>query len=134
LNGSIPFPTAFDQARTMPDVLAIAGQFIVSCPVPPGGSTMANPNAPTLAGVPTTVTTCTNSFTFDASSSVSINGQAVSFSVKQMSGANAVITGGNTATPSITLLGGTGTYTFLVVITDLQGNMTQKVITVNYTS
>ncbi len=32
VNGDIPFPAAFDTPKTMAEILAIAGQFIVSCP------------------------------------------------------------------------------------------------------
>ena len=32
LNGAVPFPSAFDTPKTMQEILAIAGQFIVSCP------------------------------------------------------------------------------------------------------
>ena len=32
LNGTVPFPQAFDTPKTMTEILAIAGQFIVSCP------------------------------------------------------------------------------------------------------
>ena len=32
LNGHVPFPTAFDTPKTMEEILAIASQFIVSCP------------------------------------------------------------------------------------------------------
>ncbi len=32
INGDSPFPMAFDEAKTMDEILAIAGQFIVSCP------------------------------------------------------------------------------------------------------
>jgi rubrerythrin len=32
LNGDVPFPAAFDTPKTMEQILAIAGQFIVSCP------------------------------------------------------------------------------------------------------
>ncbi|MEP6663484.1 MAG: ferritin-like domain-containing protein [Verrucomicrobiota bacterium] len=32
VNGAVPFPAAFDTPKTMAEILAIAGQFIVSCP------------------------------------------------------------------------------------------------------
>ncbi len=32
LNGTVPFPAAFDTPKTMDQILFIAGQFIVSCP------------------------------------------------------------------------------------------------------
>jgi len=32
VNGQVPFPASFDTPRTMSEILAIAGQFIVSCP------------------------------------------------------------------------------------------------------
>jgi hypothetical protein len=31
LNGDVPFPSAFDEPKTMEQILAIAGQFIVRC-------------------------------------------------------------------------------------------------------
>jgi hypothetical protein len=34
LNGDVPFPDAFDTAKTMQEILAIAGPFIVSCEQP----------------------------------------------------------------------------------------------------
>jgi rubrerythrin len=32
LNGNVPFPSAFDTPKTMSEILAVAGQFIVTCP------------------------------------------------------------------------------------------------------
>lgn len=32
INGDVPFPAAFDTPKTMAEILAIAGKFIVSCP------------------------------------------------------------------------------------------------------
>ena len=32
INGDVPFPDAFDTPKTMQEILAAAGQFIVSCP------------------------------------------------------------------------------------------------------
>ncbi len=129
LNGAIPFPSAFDEARTMQQVLAIAGQFIVSCPVNPG----SNPNAPTVSGVPATITTRENRVSFDASASKSFTGQAVAFSFTQSSGGNTSIIGGTTSTPTFVLLGGAGTYVFQAKITDQTGNVATRTITVTYT-
>ncbi len=135
LNGTIPFPTPFDQPKTMQEVLAIAGQFIVSCPVPPTTpvTPAANPNAPTLAGISSTINTRDSRVNLDASGSTSVTGQAVSFSFTQVSGGTANINGQNTSTPSIVLLGGAGTYVFQAKVTDQAGNTTMRMITVNYT-
>ena len=46
LNGAIPFPSAFDTPKAMADVLAIAGQFITSCPV---STTANNPLGPKIS-------------------------------------------------------------------------------------
>ncbi len=42
LNGAVPFPSAFDTPKTMKEILAIAGPFIVSCDQPDAPKTGAN--------------------------------------------------------------------------------------------
>lgn len=133
LNGAIPFPTAFDQARTMQDILATASQFIAACAVMPGsGGVAQNPNAPTISVTPSSTTTRDNRVSFDASRSISAFGQAVNFSFRQLSGANVSINGATTSTPTVVLLGGAGTYTFQLTVTDQQGNMSQQTVSINY--
>ncbi len=135
INGAIPFPSAFDEPKTMQQILAIAGPFIVACPTaaPAATPTPANPNAPTLTGVPTTLNTRDTRVTLDASASASVTGQAVAFSFTQVSGGNVSIIGGNTSSPTFVLLGGTGAYVFQAKITDGAGNTATRMITVNYT-
>ena len=54
LNGEIPFPSAFDTPKSRTEILAIAGQFITSCP---GGGPTSNPIGPTITGLRSSMTT-----------------------------------------------------------------------------
>ena len=42
LNGAVPFPSSFDTPKTMPEILAIAGPFIVACDQPAGAQNGAS--------------------------------------------------------------------------------------------
>lgn len=132
LNGAIPFPSAFDQPKSMAEILAAAGQFITSCPVPPPTSPAANPNAPRISGLPTTVNASDREVGFDLTNSRSVNGMAVSFALAQVSGPNASIIAANTAGPRVQLLGGKGTYVFEETVTDLAGLVSKSRVTINY--
>jgi hypothetical protein len=131
LNGALPFPSAFDTPKAMSDVLAIAGQFISSCPT--GSSPTQNPNGPTISGLPASLTTTDPVVSFDLSGSAGAGGTAVSFMFSQVSGAMASITGARASDPQVILLGGKGVYVFQVVITDKFGmNQTGRItITLN---
>jgi hypothetical protein len=122
LNGALPFPSAFDTPKSMADVLAIAGQFISSCPA--GSSPTTNPNGPTISGLSASITTNDPVVSFDLSGSAGAGSTAVSFMFTQVSGGLASITGVKASDPQVILLGGPGVYVFQVVITDKFG-MTQ---------
>ena len=118
LNGALPFPSAFDTPKAKADILAIAGQFITSCPLPAG---IVNPNGPTIVGLRPMITTNEPQVQFDFSASSNSNGQAVSFMFTQLSGPTAAITNARTSNTQVFLLGGKGVYVFQLVITDVLG-------------
>ena len=129
LNNQIPFPTAFDVPKSRAEVLAIAGQFITSCP---GGGPTSNPVGPTLSGLRTTVTTTEPEVTFNFSSSAARDGSAVSFILTQVSGPRASIIAERSSAPRVLLFGGKGMYVFQLVITDGFGGVQTGQTTVNY--
>ena len=132
LNGAIPFPSAFDTPKAKADVLAIAGQFIQSCPTPPPTGTTPNPNAPTIRGLSSTITTFDPQVSFDLSSSGGTGGTAVNFMFTQVSGPQASIIDNRASNPQVVLQGGKGVYVFQVVITDVQGNTQTAQTTITY--
>jgi hypothetical protein len=119
LNGTLPFPSAFDTPKAMADVLAIAGQYISSCPS--GSSPTNNPNGPTISGLAAAITTHDPTVAFDLSGSAGAGSTAVSFMLTQVSGGISNITGAKTSDPQVILLGGHGVYVFQLVITDKFG-------------
>lgn len=131
LNGAIPFPSAFDTPKSMAEILAIASQFISSCPVT-NSPAVANPNAPTIRGLSTAITTFEPFVSFDLSSSGGANSTAVSFMFTQVSGPLANITGARASNPQVFLLGGKGTYVFQVVATDVFGIPQTGTTTITY--
>jgi Ferritin-like domain len=130
LNGAIPFPAAFDTPKSMADILAIAGQFITSCPA--GSSPTANPAGPTIRGLSASITTTDPQVSFDLSQSSAAGGNAVSFLFTQVSGPQAAITGARASNPQVFLLGGKGVYVFQVVATDAPGNSQTGRTTITY--
>ncbi len=129
LNGAIPFPSAFDTPKSRAEVLAIASQFIVSCP---GGGPTSNPAGPTISGLRTAFTTTENDIQFDFSRSAATDGSAVSFMLSQISGPQTSLIGQRTSTPRALLQGGRGVYVFEAVITDGRGTVQRGRTTVTY--
>lgn len=119
LNGTQPFPSAFDTPQSMSAVLAIANQFISSCPT--GNTTTTNPNGPTISGFSSAITTSDPMVLFDLSGSQGAGGTAVSFMLTQVSGPISNIAGAKASDPQISLLGGAGVYVFQLVVTDKFG-------------
>ena len=116
--------------RVDADILAIAGQFISSCPA--GSSPTANPNGPTIRGLSSAITTLDPQVSFDLSTSSGSGGTAVSFMFTQVSGGQASITGARASNPQVFLQGGKGVYVFQVVVTDNFGNMQTGRTTITY--
>ena len=129
LNGALPFPSAFDTPKSKAEILAIAGQFIVSCPVSPAAN---NPAGPNIVGLRTSITTSDPQVQFDFSQSATSSGGAVNFNFTQISGPMAAITNARSSNTQVFLLGGKGTYVFQLVVTDVQGNTQTQRTTINY--
>jgi hypothetical protein len=126
LSGAIPFPTAFDMPKTMREILMAANQFITSCGAQPVG------NNTTAVLLPKNLSTSSNLVQLDARSSLSGNGQPLTYSIRQVSGMPAGIQNASTSTPMVQLTG-SGTYTFELTVTDSQGNVSRDTVTINYT-
>jgi len=132
LNAMNPFPRAFDETKTMAEVLAAIAPFQSNCPAVPANPSTSNANGPVVSISPGTRTTNERELFLDASGSRSITGQAVSFSFTQVSGPRAAVNGGTTSQPSIQFLGGPGTYVFMITATDLQGRTNSQTVTYTY--
>ena len=137
VNGSIPFPNAFDMPMTMTQVLAIASQFITACAAPttpPATGSGPSANGTQAAISPATVTTNSRDVQLDATGSKSGSGiNAFGFSLLQVSGGAAAIIGGNTGSPLVRILGPAGTYVFMETVTDTQGQKSSATVTIKFT-
>lgn len=125
LNSSIPFPKAFDETKMMREVLAMASGFIASCGTTPVGM------ATTAILMPKNLTTFERLVQLDATQSISGTGQPLTYELKLVSGAAAVLEANN-ARPWVQLSGGAGEYTFEVVVTDSSGTKAMDRVTINY--
>ena len=125
LNGAIPFPDAFDTPKSMADILAIAGQFIIACPTPAATAiTMA------VAG-PKNLTSTQRDQQLNGDASTSADGKALTYSWRVVSG-SAGIYGGQISSPTAQFSGGAGPYTFELTVTDSTGVMSKDTVTINY--
>jgi phospholipase C len=93
---------------------------------PSGGVTKAIAN-------PKNVFTSLTSATLDGTASTSANGQPLTYQWSAASSTLAVqISGAATATPTVTFLGGPGTYTFILNVTDTAGNTSSDTVSVTF--
>ena len=125
LNTAIPFPKAFDDAKMMREILAIATAFITSC-----GTTQVGMNT-TAVLTPRTSTTFERQLQFDASQSISGNGQPLTYELRLISGSAAIL-GANTNRPIVQFGGGQGDYVFELVATDTSGTQSRDRVTITY--
>ena len=125
LNNSIPFPKAFDDAKMMREILAIASAFITSCGSTPIGM------ATTAMLMPRTSTSFERQLTFDASQSVSANSQPLTYDLRLISGSAAILNA-NTSRPAVQFNGGQGDYVFELVVTDTAGTQSRDRVTITY--
>jgi hypothetical protein len=125
LNTSIPFPKAFDDAKMMREILAIASAFITSC-----GTTQVGMNTTAML-TPRTSTTFERQLQFDTSQSISANGQPLTYELRLVSGSAAIL-GANTSRPIVQFNGGPGDYTFELVATDTTGTQSRDRVTITY--
>ena len=125
LNTAIPFPKAFDDAKMMREILAIATAFITSC-----GTTQVGMNT-TAVLMPRTSTSVERQLQFDASQSISANGQPLTYELRLVSGAAAIL-GANTSRPVVQFSGGQGEYIFELVVTDTSGTQSRDRVAITY--
>jgi rubrerythrin len=125
LNTAIPFPKSFDDAKMMREILAIASAFITSC-----GTTQVGMNTTAML-TPRTSTVFDRQLQFDASQSLSANGQPLAYELRSVSGAAAIISA-NTSRPVVQFSGGPGDYTFELIVTDTTGAQSRDRVTITY--
>jgi hypothetical protein len=125
LNNSIPFPKAFDDAKMMREILAIASQFITACGSTPVGM------ATTAMLMPRTSTSFERQLAFDATQSVSANGQPLTYELRLVSGSAAILNP-NSGRPAVQFNGGQGDYVFELVVTDTAGTQSRDRVTIPY--
>ena len=89
------------------------------------------PTATTAVLTPRTSTSFERQLTFDASQSVSANGQPLTYELKLISGSAAVMNA-NTSRPSVQFNGGQGEYVFELVVTDTTGPQSRHRVTLTY--
>ena len=127
VNSEIPFPKAFDGTKMMSEVLAAAAAFITSCP----GGSPSDQTATKAVLLPKDLTTIQQQVALDATQSTAANGEALTYSVRVVSGSAAVIQG-NTTTPMVQLSGGFGDYVFELTVTDSTGATATDRTTIRY--
>jgi hypothetical protein len=128
LNLAIPFPKAFDAAKTMQEVLAAAAPIIRNCP--DGGGPMGEPRT-TAVLLPKNLTTIDRQVRLDASTSTSANGQPLTYQLRSISGSASVLQA-NSDRPTVQFNGGFGDYVFELTVTDSAGNTATDRITIRY--
>lgn len=128
LVSAIPFPRAFDEAKTMAEVLAAAAPFLASCPTAPGTGTGTGTKAVLL---PKNLTTAMRQVALDATQSTAADGGALTYQLRSVTG-NAAVIQGTTARPSVQFAGGFGDYVFELTVTDASGMTAKDQITVRY--
>jgi hypothetical protein len=125
VNGNVPFPQAFDVAKSMREILAAASPFITACSGTPVGAST------TAILLPKNLATTTSELTLDASQSLSANGQPLRFELRSISGSASIIRG-NTASPFVQLSSGPGEYVFELTVTDSAGVTSMDRTTIRY--
>jgi hypothetical protein len=125
LNGTSPFPSAFDTPATADTILAAAAAFLAPCSTFP---------AVAVAG-PQNTTTSSKTLQLNSNGSMSAGGTLpiVSWVWQTVLGGNASVQNANSPNPTVTFLGGPGTYNFSLVILDAAGNSGSTQLAVIYT-
>jgi hypothetical protein len=125
LNGVIPFPAAYDTPASAATILTAASSFLASCTSFP---------AIAVAG-PQNVTTASKTLELTAAGSMSAGGDIpiVTYEWETVLGNNASVQNPNSPTPTVTFLGGPGTYNFALLVMDAAGNTGTAQLKVIYT-
>lgn len=112
---AIPFPSAFDMAKSVAEISAATAPFVVSCP-PPGTDTGSSAGTKAVAN-PKNATSPVNIVTLDGSASTSSDGKPLTYSWAVTQGI-ASLSFPTVAKPEVQLQGGFGTYEFELTVTD----------------
>jgi hypothetical protein len=125
LNGVIPFPAAYDTAATATTILTAASAFLAPCTSFP---------AIAVAG-PQNTTTSSKTLQLNSTGSQSAGGTypIIGYTWETVLGGNASIQNPNSANPTITFLGGPGTYNVALTIVDASGNTGSTELKIIYT-
>ena len=130
LSGAIPFPANTDTPKSMTEILAIAGGFITSCPVPGAGGGGGPVGTIAVAGPKNLISTVSKNITLDASASTSADGKPLTYLWTVVSGDAGL---SNAASPSaVVQFGNGGPYTFRLTITDSTGKTATDTVSVQY--
>ena len=97
-----------------------------------GGGTGGSGTTTAVAG-PKNATATVNQFQLDGTKSTSFDGKPLTYQWALISGGpTAAISNGNTATPLVQFDAGSGSYSFVLTVTDSAGNMASDTVTVRY--
>jgi rubrerythrin len=125
LSSAIPFPKAFDDTKTMREILTAVTPLINSCGSTPFGVVT------TAILMPKNLTTVNSQITLDASQSMSATGQPLKYELRSVVG-SVSISQANTAKPLVQFRGGVGDYIFDLIVTDSNGATSTDRIVVRY--
>jgi rubrerythrin len=126
---NIPFPKAFDDAKTQQEILAAVSAFITSCPT---GSTPGSGSGATTRAVlnPKNATVVVTQISLDATQSTAADGRPLRY-MTRATGKPASISMADTPTPMVQF-NGVGQYTFELTVTDSTGATSTDTTTINY--
>ena len=127
---AIPFPGAFDIAKSVAEISAATAQFIVSCPAP-GTDPGAGGGTKAVAG-PKNAVSPVNIVALDGSASTSSDGKPLTYLWTVTQGI-ASLSFPATAKPEVQLQGGFGTYEFELTVTDSLGVTSKDTASIQYT-
>ncbi|MFN0105215.1 MAG: ferritin-like domain-containing protein [Bryobacteraceae bacterium] len=127
---AIPFPSAFDMAKSVAEISAATAQFIVSCPAP--GTDTGAPGGTTAVANPKNATSPVNIVTLDGSASTAADGKPLTYAWTVTQGI-ASMSFPNVAKPEVQLQGGFGTYEFQLTVTDSTGTTATDKASILYT-
>jgi hypothetical protein len=128
LNGTSPFPDAFDTPVAMADILKAAGGFITSCP-----TTTVTPPVTTPPTGSKNITVLQNQIVLDLTKFTSATGKPASFLIRNLTGGGTASIGNSTtANPAIFFNSGLGTYLFEITVVDTAGVVTKDNLSIYY--
>lgn len=123
LNGTIPFPAAFDTPGTATSIAAATSPFLVPCSIFP----------PTAVAGPKNQTTSSKTFQLDGTASTGPAGTTiVAYQWATVLGSLASVTNATFPKPTVTFMGGPALYSFSLMVIDSNQNNGVDVVKVLY--